>query len=182
MWKVGFFLASVLLSVFAILYPTNIDNNAAMSANSQSGVVAGISTEKVTESTDLVKAINKARQARGLSSVSEVDSLMQVAESRAADMVVREYYAHTTPDGKNFVDDIEDVGISRKSPACENLLMSETKDAEEQVAEWLASDSHRDCLLGENYKSAGVAILPYAYDSNGALVASIVVSIFATPR
>ncbi len=124
--------------------------------------VAGAQTERSTtyeakQPQALTASINKARIDAGTPSILEDTRLNTLATLRLQDMIANHYYAHTAPDGTNFADILEDVGLSKTTQSCENLLLTNVSDSEAMTAEWLVSPTHKDCMLNTSLNSVGVA-------------------------
>lgn len=115
-----------------------------------------------TMSNDVIRLVNVERQKRKLQPLNYDAALTQVAVIKAQDMVNRHYFEHNSPyygmpwDMATLFDyPYTSFGenIGRKIPS---------PDA--AVKAWMASPTHRENILRENYTNTGVAI---AVDSNG---------------
>jgi uncharacterized protein YkwD len=60
----------------------------------------------------MVSLLNADRAALGLVAVRTDARLMAMARARSADMVARDYFSHTLPDGRNVFDIIAASGIT----------------------------------------------------------------------
>jgi len=124
----------------------------------------------------VVTETNEARAEAGLGKLTEDRALTLVAAAHTGDMIEREYFSHTSPDGDG---PLERVQAGNPDPACravgENLgqviwdaefranygsehVETEAELAESLVAQWLYSESHRETLLDEEYDRVGVAL------------------------
>ncbi|MCX5893488.1 MAG: CAP domain-containing protein [Deltaproteobacteria bacterium] len=108
---------------------------------------------------------NQARRAKGLAPLSKDDELRQVARAYSADMLVRRFFDHTTPDGVEFDARITDQYHHRVFLVGENIWFSSGRTlgnpqrlAKEIVADWLSSPGHRENLLSPEFTHLGVGI------------------------
>lgn len=115
------------------------------------GYASFISTSKVIELTNL------ERSKAGLGALKINQELSSAAQSKAADMIARSYWAHNTPDGKEPWIFISNAGYNYLH-AGENLAR-DYSSAESAVSAWMKSESHRKNLLNPNYQDIGVAVI-----------------------
>ena len=99
-----------------------------------------------------VSAMNSHRVSLGCPELAWNDDVAQVAEAHSQDMVDREYFSHTSPEGDSPFDRLTEAGISYSS-AAENLAYGfSTGDA--VLEAWLNSAGHRanieNCTLTEH--------------------------------
>ena len=114
------------------------------------GASAGISKESL-----LVES-NKVRQAEGVPKVSLNDSLSSAAGLKARDMLVRQYWEHTAPDGTTPWYWFREVNY-RYDYAGENLAKGFT-DATGVISGWMNSEEHRKNALGVEYQDVGFGV------------------------
>lgn len=114
------------------------------------GISANIDQKKLIELT------NTERQKKGLSPVFENEALNNAAKLKAGNMFAENYWAHFAPSGKTPWDFILGAGY-HFTFAGENLAKN-FYSADEVVAAWMASKTHRDNLLNSNYKDIGIAV------------------------
>lgn len=105
----------------------------------------------------LLSLINQKRAEAGLNSLSEDPKLNQAAYMKAKDMLEKDYFAHTSPDGKGLAYWLAQVNYSYKY-AGENLG-ADFLSSVELLNAWLASPSHRANVMSPNYQKTGIAIL-----------------------
>lgn len=110
---------------------------------------SSITKEKVIELS------NADRKEKGVEELKESEKLSQAAASKAEDMILNDYFSHTSPEGLTPWRWIEKTGYDY-SYAGENLAMDFTS-AEKMNEAWLASPTHRANILNEKYKEIGVA-------------------------
>lgn len=106
---------------------------------------------------DLLTYTNALREKNGLSDLTLNDELSKAAKAKAADMFEEDYWAHTSPSGKEPWDFITGSGYDYIF-AGENLAVdfSRSKDV---VDAWNNSPSHRDNLLSPKYDEIGFAVV-----------------------
>ena len=120
----------------------------------------------------LLNLINQVRAQYGAPVVANNPSLTNLARSRSADMINRNYFSHTTPEGKNIFNILSENGIGYAC-AGENIYQcSPASNGSEQaiINSWLSSSSHRANLLNASYRQVGIGII----DGGGKRVAVIV--------
>lgn len=114
----------------------------------------------------LMDYINGARQASGLKPVAIDSKINAVARSRSNDMAARGYFAHTTPEGKSFMDFFKAASISYKLAG--EIIATNNYRAEETAYNaydgFINSPAHRSIILDSRYNLAGVG---EAKDSRG---------------
>ncbi|MCA9328725.1 hypothetical protein KC959_03065 [Candidatus Saccharibacteria bacterium] len=140
--------------------------------------VAGASTEKklthIPKTTQtLTNVLNSFRSENGLVTLTEDVRLNAVAQSRAIDMVSKQYYAHLSPEGKTFVDLYTQNGLSNTMYSCENLLLSSSADEKQALADWLASPAHKACMSDKLMNRVGVASITFDQETGQKLFVTI---------
>lgn len=129
--------------------------------------------------------LNEERRARGLQPVEQRDELTELGNAHTQDMVSREFYSHTNPDGQSISDRYKNHGLL---PECrleasngeyylgaENLyevdvdapiqhrgdrirLSDESVIARFLFEGWMDSPGHRDAMLVHSASEAGLGI------------------------
>lgn len=104
--------------------------------------------------------LNRVRAARGLEALHATRGLRSAAVSHSRAMLTRGFFAHESIDGTPFHDRIRKHYPARGWELWavgETLLASgETTDARSIVAAWLVSKPHRQVVLAEDWREAGV--------------------------
>lgn len=118
--------------------------------------VAGPDDTTVSEY-QILKLVNQARQGYQTEPLVIDSHLQQAAERKAEDMITRQYFSHTTPDGDSFSTWIKASGY-RYTRAGENLAIF-FDDDERVVSAWLASEKHRQNILNPYYQDTGIAVI-----------------------
>lgn len=116
------------------------------------GIAYSVSTK------DLLLLTNLKREEKGLSPLTYNQQLEQAAKMKADYMFEKNYWAHNAPDGTTPWIFIEKSGYEYIY-AGENLARGFTT-AEETIDAWMASPTHRDNILSQNYTEIGFAIAP----------------------
>lgn len=129
-------------------------------------------------SSSLLTATNKERTTRGLKALTIDSKLATAAQNKANDMVARDYWSHTTPDGKQPWSFIIAAGYEYQA-AGENLAYGFTTSSE-TVTGWMNSADHRANILNKSYTEVGFGI---ANSSNfvGDGAQTVVVAMYAEP-
>lgn len=104
--------------------------------------------------------------------------LSAAAQSKANDMAAKNYWSHTSPDGRTPWKFIAASGYDYYT-AGENLAYG-FSNAENTVAGWMNSREHRDNVLNPDYTEVGFGIVP-ADNFMGHGRATIVVAMYAEP-
>ncbi len=104
----------------------------------------------------IIELTNKARQEQGLPALKHNRILDWAAKKKAEDMLRGNYFSHTSPEGIKPWHWFKQAGYNYTF-AGENLAMNFI-EAEDAVAAWLNSPSHRDNILSKNYEDTGVAV------------------------
>lgn len=128
---------------------------------------------------EILHLVNVERNAKQLRVLKEDKRLTHIAQTRANDMVNRQYYAHLNPDGKYYYDLFPEYRIKAKY-SCENLDVQFTVDEQTYIHDWLTSTrGHRECMLHKDVTSAGYAVIRFSKPSEYPVY--IVVGIHTTP-
>jgi len=136
-------------------------------------VAVGENTEINTQ--HLINLTNQYRQEQGLNELTINPRLTQAAVNKATDMLTRQYFNHTSPDGQRFSFWIKEVDYQYFHVG-ENLAI-DFENGEEIFNAWLASPSHRDNIVKSQYQEIGIAVLEGKYKNHATVV---VVQLFGT--
>ncbi|MEH6372822.1 CAP domain-containing protein [Streptomyces sp. KLMMK] len=110
----------------------------------------------------VVDMVNAERAKAGCSPLTINAKLQAAAQGHSDDMAARDYYAHTSPEGKSPGDRMTAAGY-RWSTYGENIFKS-PKDARTAMDGWMKSPGHRSNILNCSFKEIGVGI---NFKSNG---------------
>lgn len=119
-----------------------------------SGAVLGSTTN--LSPAYLLEKTNENRASASKAALSLDSQLNAAAQSKAEDMVNKDYWAHDSPDGKTPWTFITASGYPYKT-AGENLAYG-FKDASGVISGWMNSTEHRDNILNPDYKDVGFGI------------------------
>jgi len=125
---------------------------------------------------NIVNLTNQQRASAGLPELKLNTKLAQAAASKAADMLANQYFSHISPSNISPWYWFKAAGYNY-AYAGENLAMDFTT-AENTLAAWMTSDSHKKNILNTKYSEIGVAVLEG--DFKGAKTI-LVVQEFAAP-
>ena len=108
----------------------------------------------------MVALLNDDRTALGLVPVRVDPRLMAIARARSVDMVTKDYFSHTQPDGQNVFDILTANRIAWYTAgeiiAWNNYPMDSTASAANR--QWLGSPGHYAILTSTNYNYVGVGL------------------------
>lgn len=126
----------------------------------------------------LLQLTNTERSRNKQQSLTLSKDLSEAAAAKAKDMVKKNYWSHTSPDGKSPWVFVVDSGYAY-TKAGENLAYGFLTN-EQIVAGWMNSSSHRANMLDSNYRDVGFGFADSKnFDNNGP--ATIVVAMYGTP-
>ncbi|CAL9355857.1 CAP domain-containing protein [Streptomyces sp. enrichment culture] len=104
--------------------------------------------------TEVVALTNRERAAAGLPPLAADPPLTRAARAHSADMVARDFYAHTAPDGSRPWDRAAAAGAARRSIG-ENIACGQRSPAE-VVTGWMNSPGHRANILKPDFTHIGI--------------------------
>ena len=129
----------------------------------------GDSTNKVSQNSNLsanaqevIKLVNKERNAAGLSALAENSRLSEVAQAKAEDMMKNGYFSHTSPTYGSPFEMMKTFGIAYKS-AGENIAKGQKTPAAVMNG-WMNSSGHRTNILNASFEQIGAG---FCKDSSG---------------
>lgn len=111
---------------------------------------------QLTES-KMFELTNVDRQEQGLPALKLNQTLVKAAHAKAQDMLAKDYFDHTSPDGKKFWQWIKESGYAYTT-AGENLAM-DFSTAESANSALMASPTHRSNILKSAYTEVGFAVV-----------------------
>lgn len=94
---------------------------------------------------EVISLVNKSRAKEGLSMLKENSQLSEAAKAKADDMIKNDYFAHTSPSGKDPWYWLKKIGYKYKL-AGENLAIN-YDSAKEQHEAWMKSPSHKKNIM-----------------------------------
>lgn len=126
--------------------------------------------------TIVIELANNARAESGLSELTANSLLSKAAQSKANDMLAKQYFAHNTPSGETPWTFIKATGYSYVT-AGENLAIDFTEAESVQTA-WMNSPGHRANIMNKSFQEIGIGIAKGMYNGHQT---TIVVQMFGTP-
>jgi len=109
----------------------------------------------------LIELTNQKREENGLPALKLDETLSQAAQLKGADMIAKNYWAHTSPDGKTPWVFLKEAGYQYLY-AGENLAR-DFMDSQSIINAWMDSPTHRDNLLSSRYTDIGIAVINDTY-------------------
>jgi uncharacterized protein YkwD len=109
---------------------------------------------------EIAGIINSARNNIGGASLAQDKALNEVAKQRSDDMAGRDYFSHTTPEGKNIYNFLAEKGIPYAT-AGENIQFCSPPSTASPMLffnTWMDSDMHRANILNGNFTKIGIGI------------------------
>ena len=104
----------------------------------------------------MLSAVNLERATRGLPSLSADESLRNVAQAHAKDMLKRGYFSHYTPEGNSPFDRMAGANISYQY-AGENLAFA--PDVKIAMDGLMKSPGHAANILSKNFGKVGIGVI-----------------------
>ncbi|MGW1893822.1 CAP domain-containing protein [Streptomyces sp. NPDC002004] len=105
---------------------------------------------------EVVTLTNAARAAAGLRPLTADPLLTTAAQGHSSDMVARDFYAHTSPEGGEPWDRAAGAGSGHRTVG-ENIACGQRSPAE-VVEGWLNSPGHRANILGRGFTHVGIGL------------------------
>lgn len=125
---------------------------------------------------DVVVQTNQKRTELGLHPLTLNTQLSAAALAKAQDMLDNQYWAHTSPSGKQPWDFMKAANYHYRV-AGENLAR-DFYHTSDMVAAWMASPTHKDNILSSQYQQIGVAVVDGRLEG---FETTLVVQMFGTP-
>lgn len=125
---------------------------------------------------EVISLVNKSRLNKGLPALVENQLLNKAAKAKANDMLKKDYFSHTSPEGFTSWHWFNLVGYEYKN-AGENLAVN-YENAASQHKDWMNSKTHRENILNGKYSEIGIAI---AKGNINGKTSYVTVQLFGTP-
>lgn len=116
----------------------------------------------------ILQLTNAERKKKGLNELTMNSALASAAEQKGKHMLAEDYFAHISPSGVTPWFWMNKTGY-RYTIAGENLAIDFTS-AENVVAAWMASPTHRDNMLLSDYLETGVAVVTGEFEGGTSTV------------
>jgi uncharacterized protein YkwD len=126
------------------------------------GAAPALAFDRQANEIALLRLINQVRTSRGLHALGSHDALREAAHSHSADMIRRDYFAHSSLSGAGVSARARQSGY--RVSGCSRWTVGEviawgcgTRGAPQAVFKaWMQSSSHRSVLLGTRWRDVGV--------------------------
>lgn len=169
----GRFLPALVIATFATVL--SVQQQAVLNPRARSVLAYATNVSP----TGLLTATNTQRTSNGKATLAANALLSAAAQTKAEDMVARDYWAHVTPDGKQPWWFITNAGYSYTS-AGENLAYGFASSSD-TVTGWMNSPSHKANLLSGSFTEVGFGIAN-SENFTGTGQQTIVVAMYGAPQ
>lgn len=130
-------------------------------------------------SSGLLEATNSRRQENGANVLQVNNALSTAAQAKANDMIARNYWSHTTPEGQQPWIFIDSAGYKYQK-AGENLAYGFLSSTD-TITGWMNSQTHRDNMLDSAFTEVGFGFANGEnFNSNGQ--ETVVVAMYGKPN
>ena len=109
-----------------------------------------------TSEGDLLRVVNEFRASRGLPTLAVSDTLTFSAKWMATDMATKDYFAHTSLDGRSPQQRMADAGYPAYSAWTGEDLAAGFSGAREVLQGWIDSPAHYAVLINPEYRAIGI--------------------------
>lgn len=121
---------------------------------------------------------NRQRLNNHLQTLNEDTILNEIAQSKAKDMIDRQYFAHESPTGDSAGDLANHAGYEYIIIG-ENLALGNYDDDQALVEAWMDSPGHRENILKGQFTAIGVGLAEGEFEEQNTWLA---VQVFAKPK
>ncbi|MFZ1036920.1 MAG: CAP domain-containing protein, partial [Smithella sp.] len=170
-WKKYGIIMIILIFVFFIVISVNMpklfdffksENNVGYfvvqrAENLENSIMSSVSREVLTKDA-IITLTNNARVQSGLPPLKENQILDAIAESRANDMLEKQYFAHVSPTGQQVSDMAQSAGY-RYEVIAENIGSGDFYTNQKIIDNWMQSPGHRRNILSAEVEDIGAAVL-----------------------
>jgi uncharacterized protein YkwD len=105
---------------------------------------------------DLVSQVNQFRAGKGLATLRVSDTLTTAAKWMSTDMAARDYFSHTSLDGRSPTERMADAGYPAYSTWTGEDLAAGYTSAAQVLEGWIDSPAHYAVLTNPSYRAIGV--------------------------
>lgn len=110
------------------------------------------------EVVEFVSSMNSHRESVECGALAWHEGTADVAQAHSQDMVDRDFFAHTNPDGVNPFQRLSNGGVEWNGSAGENIALT-SGGAESALSLWLNSPGHRSNIENCGYTHHGVGLV-----------------------
>lgn len=114
-------------------------------------------TVGTAEENEVIRLVNAERAKGGCSAVKHDPQLRAAAYGHSADMAAKNYFSHTSKDGRSFMDRIKAAGFTGGSAWAENIAMGQRTPAQ-VMQSWMNSSGHKANIMNCRYNLIGVGL------------------------
>ena len=107
------------------------------------------------EEQEFLRLINQHRAANGLPALTATRMLNQVSHNHSADMAARNYFSHTSQDGRTFDQRMRDGEYTYNTYLGENIAAGNATGAA-TFTQWRNSAGHNANMLSANFRAIGI--------------------------
>lgn len=125
-------------------------------APASGGGTAGGTMTASSETAEVARLVNEHRARIGCRALVWDGAAARAAQAHSDDMARRNYFSHTSPDGRSMVDRLRAQGATYRAIA-ENIALGQP-NAREVVRGWLSSAGHRRNIENCAYTHHGVGV------------------------
>lgn len=115
---------------------------------------SGAKSDVSQQAQDVLSLVNAERKKQGLNALTLSEKLTAVANEKARDMSVNNYFSHTSPTYGSPFQMMQQYGIRYKT-AGENIAAGQAT-AEAVMRDWMNSSGHRANILNAEYTEIGI--------------------------
>lgn len=127
---------------------------------------------------EVVKAINKERESRGLKALTTETQLDSAAKAYAQDMCDKNYYLNSDENNEKYLEFVDNAGYEYNIVA---FVMSEgVYDTNDLMGQWLGNPQIKEIVLSDRYSATGVGIVRCGLEVLGKTT-DIIVQFYAEP-
>ncbi|HES58577.1 MAG TPA: CAP domain-containing protein [Firmicutes bacterium] len=106
---------------------------------------------------EIFNGVNQRRSQSGIRSLVRNPHLDALAQAHSRDMALRDFFAHTNPEGMSFLQRLQAVNGPSFNHLAENAAKGQ-ESTTEVVSQWASSPGHSKNMLNGNYAHAGVGV------------------------
>lgn len=127
---------------------------------------------------EVIQAINKERENRGLETLVTEIQLDSAAKAYAQDMCDKNYYLNSDEDNEKYLEFVDNTGYEYNIVA---FIMSEgVYDTNDLTEQWLGNPQIKEIVLSDRYSATGVGIVRCGLEVLGRTT-DIIVQFYAEP-
>lgn len=122
--------------------------------STEPGAIAPVNNDVVVE--QVLRLVNERRSRIGLDELTPNPVLSRMAEDYCTEMIEQGFFAHENPSGDGPGERAYKAGYVFVQVG--ETLAAGQETAEQVVAEWMASDEHREIILGVYWREIGAGV------------------------